>query len=105
MLSRLEDEFRSNAMFDRFETISWAGNRPDDHGYVFRAPADLRVVCHPPVRLSALPARRRVTIEATIDGEEPAVGPRGIAVDDLRNESGRSFRLVPTRDADVIRPP
>ncbi len=53
----------------------------------------------------ALPARGRVTIEPAIDGEEPPVGPRGVAVDDLHNESGRSFRLVPTRDAHLIRPP
>jgi len=45
MLSRLEMDLMVNALLDRFETIAWAGERPDDRGYVLRAPTDLRVVC------------------------------------------------------------
>ena len=47
MLSRLEMDLAVNALLDRFESIAWAGERPDDRGYVLRAPTDLRVVCHP----------------------------------------------------------
>lgn len=49
MLSRLEMELAVNAMLDRFETLEWADDRPDDRGYVLRAPAEVRVVCRPRV--------------------------------------------------------
>ena len=45
MLSRLEMDLALNALLDRFETISWVGERPSDRGYVLRAPTNVRVVC------------------------------------------------------------
>jgi cytochrome P450 len=47
LLSRLEMELAVNGMLDRFERISWVGDRPNDRGYVLRAPTEVRVVCHP----------------------------------------------------------
>jgi cytochrome P450 len=47
LLSRLEMELAANGMLDRFERISWVGDRPNDRGYVLRAPTGVRVVCHP----------------------------------------------------------
>ncbi len=45
MLAKLEMELAVNALLDRFQRISWAGDRPLDRGYVLRAPAEVRVIC------------------------------------------------------------